>query len=224
MRLLNVKTLKLEEFMGDSTEMPPYTILSHTWGDEEVSFQDLTSGSGPSLKGYQKLLGCCSKSAKEGFEYTWIDTCCIDKTSSAELSESINSMFAWYQNSHVCYAYLSDVKLLEKDLLFSKSRWFERGWTLQELLAPLEVVFLDQSWSEIGTKVTLLDKISDITGIVPEALKEALCPLDDPHDCSRFSIAQKMSWASARQTTRSEDVAYCLMGLFGVNMYCSLPN
>jgi len=221
MRLLNVHTLQLEEFFKDE---PPYTILSHTWGDEEVSFQDLSSGAAENLKGYQKLLGCCSKSAEEGFDYTWIDTCCIDKTSSAELSEAINSMFLWYAKSKFCYSFLSDVSFQAGDNIdaegsnFAESRWFKRGWTLQELLAPENVVFFDRGWTEIGTKISLGTTISRITGIEPLALNYGVCHVYGYHRCGGFSVAQKMAWAALRETTREEDEAYCLLGLFQVNM------
>jgi len=131
MRLLNVDTLQLEDLAHSSLSWPSYTILSHTWGEGEVTFQDLKSGRGPSLAGYEKLKGCCDLSKKERFQHTWIDTCCIDKSSSAELSEAINSMFSFYSNAEVCYAYLSDVTGVVSDEAsrssFTKSRWFTRG-------------------------------------------------------------------------------------------------
>ena len=134
------------------------------------------------------------------------DLCCIDKTSSAELSEAINSMYRWYQESGVCYAYLADVP----PNAFSKSRWFTRGWTLQELIAPSTVIFLDQKWQEIGTKSSLQRVISEITGIPTDILLGG--------DLEDASIAQRMSWASKRETTRVEDAAYCLMGIFSIHM------
>lgn len=225
MRLLNVETLQLEDALCTSTTWPLHTILSHTWEDGEVSFQDLQSGNANGLPGYRKLRGCCNKSRREGFAHTWIDTCCIDKSSSAELSEAINSMFNWYAKAQVCYAYLSDVDGLGDDhpsqpsSSFRKSRWFTRGWTLQELLAPLEVVFLNKDWVEIGTKTTLASVISSITQIAPGALDRPLCGSETvPHPCRGYSVAQKMSWAAFRKTTREEDRAYSLLGLFGVNM------
>lgn len=141
----------------------------------------------------------------------WIDSCCIDKTSSAELSEAINSMFEWYRRAEVCYAYLSDVSgsslyFAGLERSFSQSAWFERGWTLQELLAPQWVEFYDYDWIELGTKSSLAPLITSITGITHLFNHEEAC------------IAQKMSWASKRQTTRIEDRAYCLLGLFGVHM------
>jgi len=134
-----------------------------------------------------------------------VDSCCIDKSSSAELSEAINSMFKWYQDAQVCYAYLSDV---EERSEFAKSQWFTRGWTLQELLAPEFLIFYDKDWREIDTKLRLLRKIQSVTGISVEHLV----------DFENASVAQIMSWASRRRTTRIEDQAYCLMGLFGINL------
>lgn len=139
----------------------------------------------------------------------WIDTCCIDKSSSAELSEAINSMFRWYQDARICYVYLPDVRNKTEsshETSFKKSRWSTRGWTLQELLAPEIVVFFSHDWSEIGTKATLAELISVITGIDSLSRFEGAC------------VAQQMSWASKGQTTRIEDQSYCLMGLLGVNM------
>lgn len=211
MRLLDTTTLTLCEFIG--SDIPPYAILSHCWESEEVSFHDLQAATALNKKGYSKITGCCRQASHDGFQYAWVDTCCIDKTSSAELSEAINSMFTWYRNSQACYVYLADVSSRDDARLhyktgseFRNSRWFKRGWTLQELLAPIRVIFYDLEWVEIGTKMSLRKLISSITGI------EFLFTSDTA------SIAQKMSWASKRETTRIEDQAYCLMGLFGVNM------
>ncbi|KAM7184918.1 Heterokaryon incompatibility protein (HET) domain containing protein [Naviculisporaceae sp. PSN 640] len=226
MRLLNVDTQRLET-THKRPEQLSYTILSHTWGEGEVTFQDLTSTTKnyKAMAGYGKLLGCCEKSSYEGFQYTWIDTCCIDKSSSAELSEAINSMFNWYSKAQVCYAYLSDVDGLGRDdprqpsSSFRRSRWFQPGWTLQELLAPQEVVFFNKDWLEIGTRGSLGAVITEITGIPQKALEKPLCGSETcPHICTGHSVAQKMSWAALRQTTREEDRSYCLMGLFRVNM------
>ncbi|KAG8160143.1 hypothetical protein KVR01_009679 [Diaporthe batatas] len=226
MRLLNAHTFEFEEFLGQvGNGIPPYTILSHTWGTDEVTFKDHTERGRDSThkKGYDKIRGCCRLAVAEGFQYVWIDTCCIDKSSSAELSEAINSMFRWYRDAAICYAYLGDVSGSEDQSefgdgdnqpdvgsSFARSRWFTRGWTLQELLAPSEVVFLAADWSEIGTKKSLRGAVSHITGISEKVLHECLW--------DEYSVAQKMSWAASRQTTRLEDEAYCLMGLFDVNM------
>ncbi|KAN0110831.1 HET domain containing protein, partial [Hyaloscypha variabilis] len=213
MRLLHTKTLKLHEFFG--TSIPPYIILSHTWGEGEVSFQELQSGSGESKAGYDKIRGCCKIAASDGFEYAWVDTCCIDKTSSAELSEAINSMYSCYRLSDICYVYLADVLpdlgAKARDEAIRKSRWFTRGWTLQELIAPSSVIFYDSCWHELGTKDTLETLISDITKIDGAVLRDA-------DEIESFSVAQRMSWASMRVTTRVEDVAYCLLGIFSVHM------
>ncbi|KAK0119557.1 hypothetical protein ONS95_010997 [Cadophora gregata] len=205
MRLLNTTTLALHTFFDKA--VPDYAILSHRWEEEEVTFQDLQSDRGSSMPGFAKIVGCCAQAKSEGWEYVWVDSCCIDKSSSAELSEAINSMFKWYENARVCYAYLSDVNGLENILKqLEDSAWFTRGWTLQELLAPETVVFFDRNWVEIGTRSSLEDVISQITKIRAISAWQECC------------VAEKMSWASRRETTRVEDEAYCLMGLFDVNM------
>jgi hypothetical protein len=216
MRLLNTASITLEEFLGEN--VPPYAILSHTWEKEEVLLADILNGTASAKKGYSKLIGCCQKAVQHGFEWVWIDTCCIDKTSSAELSEAINSMYQWYETSAICYAYLQDVSVASGKTgapritvnNFSQSRWFTRGWTLQELLAPKAVEFYTSEWEEIGTKASLATALSANTTIPKRILSgEALV------SCN---VAERMSWASTRQTTRVEDMAYCLLGLFSVNM------
>lgn len=209
MRLLNTSTLELHEFIG--SDIPDYAILSHRWENEELTLQDLHSDNGPHMAGYSKVTNCCKQAASEGWEYAWIDSCCIDKTSSAELSEAINSMFKWYKDAQVCYVYLCDVESGDRDhhlegSSFRRSKWFTRGWTLQELLAPEHLIFFNQSWTEIGTKSTLGAAIKSTTDID--------LSLDFNDEC----IAKKMSWAAGRETTRTEDMAYCLMGIFGINM------
>ena len=214
MRLLNTSTIPIQFSEFPASKVPYYAILSHTWGEEEVSFEDMQNDSGKDKAGFAKIESCCALAARDGWEYVWIDTCCIDKTSSAELSEAINSMFEWYQNAQVCYAYLADVQALPEETHYEicvsvrRSRWFTRGWTLQELLGPPTVIFLNQFWREIGTRSSLSDVISAVTGITRS-------------DMTHFgdaNVAVKMSWASYRETSRPEDIAYCLMGLFGVNM------
>ncbi|KAG8670090.1 hypothetical protein FPOAC2_09429 [Fusarium poae] len=212
MRLLNVSTFSLQEFIG---RIPPYAILSHTWGEQEVLFNDIGTSAATSKQGYAKLTGCCRKAAQDGFDWVWIDTCCIDKSSSAELTEAINSMFAWYQRATVCYAYLQDVTddsltLAFPVVEFYKSRWFTRGWTLQELIAPQTVELCSKEWNVMGTKRSLARGIGSVTGIPISVLRGA--------NPSTYNVAERMSWASARTTTREEDSAYCLLGLFNVNM------
>ncbi|KAI6088310.1 HET-domain-containing protein [Hypoxylon rubiginosum] len=228
MRLLNTSTREFEEFDND---FPPYAILSHTWvKGEEVTLQDLqkyhefiaqdspASTSISSRVGFKKIEGCCDLALRDGLNYAWIDTCCIDKTSSAELTEAINSMFKWYKGSDVCYAYLAEVKDATEDFSaadssFRQSSWFKRGWTLQELLAPRKIQFFSKEWELIGQmdKFTkLCDVVSSITLIPPIYLEGK--PLREA------SVAQRMSWASNRETTREEDIAYSLLGIFDVNM------
>jgi hypothetical protein len=195
-------------------QIPDYAILSHTWGDQEVSLQDMHFGSSVEEKdGYIKIKKCCSQALQDGFEYAWVDTCCIDKTSSAELTEAINSMFQWYQRATVCYAYLSDVPTNASKPQFAGSRWFTRGWTLQELIAPKHVFFYSSDWVLIGAKEDshLCKRLAEVTCIDEQALK-------GKKSLNEFSVAQRMAWASRRVTTRIEDIAYSLVGIFGVNM------
>ncbi|KAM0432370.1 hypothetical protein ACHAPT_004913 [Fusarium lateritium] len=206
MRLLNTQSIVIETF--DDDQIPPYAILSHTWEAQEVTFHDVELGKATGKKGWAKLKGSCYMASKNGFDYVWLDTCCIDKTSSAELSEAINSMYRWYQEAAVCYVYLADVSELSG---LPGSRWFTRGWTLQELIAPSSIIFFSRMWEELGTKATLNEVISERTGI-PKAI------LSGNQDLETASVAQRMSWAAERRTTRREDVAYCLMGIFNINM------
>ena len=202
MRLIHTSTRKLHQFPAN--KIPPYVILSHTWDDTEPSFQDVsTLGTAQG----SKIDMCCARAALDGWEYVWIDTCCINKDSSAELSEAINTMFNWYKKSAICYVYLSDIGKNGKPDL-SAARWFERGWTLQELLAPPSIIFFDREWSKLGTKWSLREKIIRATRISEEHL----------WDPTSASVAAKMSWASKRMTLLPEDRAYSLTGLFGVNM------
>ncbi|RYP72636.1 hypothetical protein DL769_004421 [Monosporascus sp. CRB-8-3] len=218
MRLLNSCTREMREFVSDP-RVPAYAILSHTWGstEDECSFQEWQHLPAPAIerkKGFQKIECCCRQAAKDGLEWVWIDTCCIDKTSSAELTEAINSMFRWYRNAKICYAYLSDVSRLGRPSTFyqrlERSRWFTRGWTLQELIAPAEVIFYSMDWDRIGTKSELSTSISSITKINAFFL--------DGKNLASASVAQRMSWAAHRETSRTEDIAYCLLGIFDVNM------
>lgn len=216
MRLINVRTGRLEEFFH---EPPAYAALSHTWGsdDEEISFRDLQEGNDffKTGVGRDKFAGCCKQALADGLDYAWMDTCCIDKANSTELSEAINSMFAWYQKAAICYAFLADVSAADDvsnpDSEFRQSRWFERGWTLQELLAPGVVRFYSCEWSFLGTKRQLSTVVAQITGIPrPFLLGTA--------ELREASVAQRMSWAAKRVTKRKEDIAYCLLGMFGVTM------
>ena len=213
MRLLHTTKLKVGEF----TKPPKYATLSHTWGEEEITFQDMQGDLQVQKKGFSKIRGICTQAKKDGFDYIWIDTCCIDKSSSAELSEAINSMYRWYEEGKVCYTYLSDVPSQNVEnprqpgSRFRRSRWFTRGWTLQELIAPPKLIFLSECWSKLGSKMEFIEVLSTITGI------DSLV-LQGKYDLSAASAARKMSWASKRITTRLEDRAYSLLGIFDVNM------
>jgi hypothetical protein len=215
MRLLNARTIELDEFFREST--PQCATLSHRWEDEEITFDDmkpLARVAAETKPGYAKIKNACAQTLKDGFEYIWIDTCCIDKSSSTELQEAINSMFHWYQESVICYVFLSDVSTIDdidnNDSEFSRSQWFTRGWTLQELLAPKNVMFFSSTWKYLGTKSTLSTQISAITSIDRVFL--------EGEDLRSASIAHRMSWASKHVTKREEDIAYCLLGIFDVNM------
>jgi hypothetical protein len=288
MWLLNVKTKTLREFHG--AKIPAYAILSHTWGEDEVTFRELDERPEVACQraGFRKILGTCAQAADDGYRWAWVDSCCIDKRSSAELSEAINSMFRWYQQAGVCYVFLDDVvppplataslppaasrlpawssptpspMSLESMMTttispppppradaspitgsgdppevddnladqLTKSKWFTRGWTLQELIAPKKMLFFapapapapaaadspsntnTNGWVKLGTKASLLRSIEAITGVFSEVLTNQKSPF-------QFSAAERMSWAAKRQTTRDEDRAYCLVGLFNVSM------
>ncbi|PQE03464.1 Tetratricopeptide-like helical domain protein [Rutstroemia sp. NJR-2017a BBW] len=202
-----------------SSEVPVYAILSHTWGEEEVIYQDLKKGKDKS-KTVNKA-GSAKQAAADGLEYFWVDTCCIDKKNAVELGAAINSMFRWYQNAARCYVYLSDVSKPDTGVddqrvweeAFRKSRWFTRGWTLQELIAPRLVDFFSSEGRRLGSKLSLESEIYEITGIANRALRG--------DKLSNFSIKERRSWAERRNTTIEEDEAYCLIGLFDVSM---VPN
>ena len=225
MRLLQLQNnyeFSLTEHIGN--DIPPYAILSHTWGadDEEVTFRDLVDGTGSGKVGYRKLNFCGRQAMEDDLQYFWVDTCCIDKSSSAELSEAINSMFRWYYNATKCYVYLSDVSTggYARDEpfssqkvwrpLFERSKWFTRGWTLQELLAPTSVEFFSAEGVRLGEKKLMVEEIHDITGINTRALQG--------NHLRQISIDERMSWAESRQTKREEDAAYSLLGIFDVHM------
>jgi hypothetical protein len=235
-----IKTDTLELKWVDNEQNYKYAILSHQWaknGEVEVSFQDMRSIEQARKKpAFFKISGTQLQAKKDSLEYFWVDTCCIDKSSSSELQEAINSMYRWYANAAVCYAYLSDVDIRSGNpsKSFGQSRWFTRGWTLQELLAPKTVKFFENcvstargtfltsettkpveedgcEWRELGSKETLAEEIAAASGIDIEVLKDnTLVPLR--------SVAERMSWASRRETTRKEDEAYCLLGIFDVSL------
>ncbi len=212
MRFLNTSTLQFEQIPDSKLHLEgnQYAILTHRWGadEDEVSFQDVHLSTDLSRKrGFGKIQGFCREALSANCRYGWVDTCCINKGDPNELSEAINSMYQFYQDSKICIAYLKDVpqKQLQDD------EWFERGWTLQELIAPKVVTFFDHDWNSLGTRVDLIKDLSRITKIPEDILSHDTKP-------STYSIAQRMSWAANRDTSRVEDRAYSLMGLFNINM------
>ncbi|KAH8590040.1 hypothetical protein B0O99DRAFT_522093 [Bisporella sp. PMI_857] len=222
MRLLELKSYGESSLTRDLIDnIPPYAILSHTWGedDTEVTFQDLVQGISKNKAGYRKIQFCEEQATEDGLRYIWVDTCCIDKANNTELSEAINSMFRWYREASKCYVYLTDVSKqnfdendyfsgLTSESAFRKSRWFTRGWTLQELIAPVSVEFFSKEGKRLGDKNSLGQQVYEITGIPINALQGS--PL------SHFSISERLSWAENRETKRKEDKAYSLMGIFDV--------
>ena len=318
MRLLKTRESGLSvKCFSDGADIPKYAILSHTWykDEEEITFEQLAlpASSLGNRKGWHKIQGSKKAAVDDGLEYIWIDTICIDKSSSTELAEAINSMFRYYRDAQVCYVYLNDMPdpvrlarssletgqhswiiandfdsalrqaegsalqstdgnswnrytfyrdrqrqlqgeyLAESDsadlgaleldvgrmetsppshsadadaaaILFERGghtyavdlgafrlcRWFTRGWTLQELLAPGNVCIFTTSWQVIPVD-RLSDEICTITKIHPAAVRKER-PL------ASFSVAQRMSWAANRVTRRPEDRASSLMGLFNVNI------
>ncbi|KAF2452109.1 hypothetical protein P171DRAFT_324263, partial [Karstenula rhodostoma CBS 690.94] len=276
MRLIDVDTLEIKAF--SEQDVPGYAILSHTWGPDEVTFQEMSLitrmrsvsqaftsqrsddsqegdvssvydsgaimvamemlvhggwGAGMNVpntteealmgrEGYRKIVQSAKEAKNLGYQWIWIDTCCIDKTSSAELQESINSMYKWYKESSICLVYLNDIApgvaaaidtqatFEAASNAFTNSRWITRGWTLQELVAPTALRFYYQDWTLMGDKREFVEELSDASGIPIFVL--------DNGDLSELSIAERMSWASYRQTTRIEDMAYCLLGIFDIQM------
>lgn len=211
MRLLNVNTKKLKTFY---TDRPKYAILSHTWLEdhEEVTYLHIQNPEACThLPGYAKIELTCQQAIKDGFDWVWIDTCCIDKTSSAELSEAINSMFNWYKLSEICYAYLTDViHDTNKPEELCNSRWWTRSWTLQEFLCPEQLVFYDKDWTCLGTKHVKSLLIARNIGI-------DIGVIDGSRRMTTVSVAKRMSWASKRMAKRTEDIAYSLLGIFQIS-------
>ncbi|KAI1398792.1 heterokaryon incompatibility protein-domain-containing protein [Hypoxylon fuscum] len=197
MWLINTDTLQLEDIL--KPQAGSYAILSHTWGHGEVSFRDFADLESAEKKlGFAKIKKTCQLARKKFLQYAWVDTCCIDNSSSAELSEAINSMFRWYREASVCFVYLSDT-------------WFKRGWTLQELLAPRSIEFYNADWCFLAFKILITDHLSDITGIDTYSLIAVDSIWSKP-------VGTRMRWAAERETTRLEDIAYCLLGILDINM------
>jgi len=215
--------IRLEPPRNSNSELPKYAILSHTWLDDhlEPTFQDLEVGRGEHKHGYEKLRFCAAQARKDGLEYFWIDTVCINKFIETELNTAINSMHRWYQQAAKCYVYLSDVEVPDDvdephiypitwASAFAMSRWFKRGWTLQELIAPRFLEFFSKNGKSLGTKISLEKRIQQITEIPINVLREGLV-----HGCSVDSL---FTLVHSRNTTKEEDKVYCLLGMFGISM------
>ena len=223
MRLLTRKDVddyRLTDMLLDH-DLPRYGILSHTWGrdNEEVTFEDFTRGLDLGKIGYSKIKFCGEQAAQDGLHHFWIDSCCINKSSSPELSEAINSMFRWYSRAAKCYVYLSDVSVVQNgvqqpqekwEAAFRASKWFTRGWTLQELLAPKLVEFYSCEGKRLGDRESLKLQIQEITRIDVQALQGV--------SLSRFDIDDRIAWASRRATKLEEDEVYSLIGICGISM------
>jgi Heterokaryon incompatibility protein (HET) len=231
MRLIHIETLELHEFYDYSISQ--YSILSHRWEGEEITFKDVKKSRNLDSQGWSKVKSFfqfvkdhpIDDPDYKRVDYVWIDTCCIDKRNSVELFEAINSMYQWYQDAMACYAYLNDGPAGNEAAVHQamrKSEWFTRGWTLQELVGPGYIIFVDKDWTgTLGDGRTLADLLSEITGITSHLLSHVYSPgsrTGRRPNIGDFSIAQIISWASRRKCTRGEDVAYSLMGLFNVNM------
>lgn len=220
-RLLKAENCRLpsdEERKAQQTA--PYVIISHVWNRDEMVFEDMAEfdSSKPSTlwkkpASAAKMSGACKKVlevSNKRIKHLWLDTVCINKKDPFELSTSINSMYRWYKRAAVCFAYLYDYP--SNDVVqFTESEWFTRGWTLQELVAPKKVLFFDKDWRLIGDKASLQVPLTNRTKINSNFLLHT-------DNISHASVSQRMSWFSGRKTTVPEDTAYCLLGLFGVNM------
>jgi len=225
MRLLQINSngdLSLVEYFGN--DIPPYAILSHTWGadEDEISFKDVKKGRARGkASGYRKIRFCGEQALRDGIHFFWVDTCCIKQESSQDVGEAINSMYRWYHNAVTCYVYLADVavgNVMPQDtesepawiLAFRSSRWFTRGWTLQELLAPVSIEFYSKDGYRLGDRTTLGPQIQWVTGIPEAALRGS--------SLSDFAVEERISWARKRITKREEDAAYSLLGIFSIHM------
>ena len=224
MRLLNTSTYKVS---GMGAVRADYAILSHRWlRNGEITYQELNStnarGSNldeTQLESLNKTKEACAKAREQGLDWIWMDTCCIDKTNAVEYTRSINSMFEYYRKAKVCYAYLSDVdcsapgwqKFRRKEQPDLESEWFERGWTLQELLAPEYMEFYDREWRLIGTKDKLAEDLHRVTHIERKYLINS-------RTIKEASVATRISWMAGRTTTQLEDIAYSMLGILNINM------
>ncbi|QIX00719.1 hypothetical protein AMS68_006236 [Peltaster fructicola] len=213
------KDLSEEQLSGPEYK---YAILSHRWGkqEEEVTYEDVLNGLGTSKPGIgsQKIRFCIQQARQDNLKYFWIDTCCIDKSKDAELSQALRSMFRWYARSEKCYVYLSDVPQQEQseelgtgwEQDFRHSEWFRRGWTLQELIAPSALEFYSRHGKSLGTRVSLEKQINEVTRIPVRALRG--------YALTEFSVHERRQWQEGRRTQQPEDMVYSMFGLLNVSM------
>lgn len=213
MRLIDARTLEFAVYNGAA--IPPYAVLSHRWNRDEVTFADYADAAAQNGNRFRKIRHLCSRALADDLNFAWIDTCCIDKTNSVELSEAINSMFTWYMDSAICYVFLADYHGPQG---LGQCEWFTRGWTLQELVAPDQVHFYDDRMAYLGSRDTLQPEIHVITGIASEYMGSTNDYSEKTPNVRKASVARRMSWASSRVTERAEDVAYCLLGIFDINI------
>lgn len=213
--LINTATCQIEKDVPVET----YAILSHHWaGDDEIKFNTLRPGD---LQRSKKIRGAIEIAKAANYPYIWIDSVCMDKSNAVETSTNINSMFDYYQNAEVCITYLSDVdttktrlRKFEKDTdARQNSVWFTRGWTLQELLASPYMWFYDKNWQFIADKEdeSVKKELQAATKIDPSFLNGDLA-------FRSASVATRMSWMAGRTTTRTEDIAYSMLGILGISM------
>ena len=234
-RLLNVKNFQFREY--DEGNLPAYAILSHVWYNEEKkielvydSFESLPRNANgvPQCpkdqnyaKSHDKIMKTCQETRKLGegsgkrVDFVWIDSICIDKRNAGERDRAIRSMWRFYGDAACCIVWLQDVEWSKNnkprvDQAFENARWFSRGWTLQELIAPKIVYFFNRSWDLLGTKWSLAAEITSRTRIERKFLK--------PEKARSATIAQRLSWAAGRNTTEPEDRVYSLFGLFNVDI------
>ena len=196
-----------------------YAIFSHRWSSTgEPSFMDISHQTSIGANdGWTKLLNFCKKAKEHGCDFAWSDTCCINKTSSAELEEAIRSMYRWYSDAEVCIAYLEG-SLSVKD--FRTEPWFTRGWTLQELLAPRKIKFYGKGWDPIlpETSFEANDKAHyDLSNAIEQITRIPRYQLVNFRP-GCYRVWEKLLWASRRTTTRTEDIAYCLIGILDISM------
>lgn len=208
MKLLNTRTQQVHQVHQVPLQPPPYATLSYSW-ETPAESTDLTPA---------RLQRACTQARLLGLEWLWLPSLCIDHASSAEISESINSRFRVFRDSVVCLVYLEHVSVQAgkttsevAGTLLRNSPWLRRIWTLTELIASKELIFFDRDGREFGTKMSLLPELSKATGIDRPVLETADC-------LSNFSVGRRMSWASDCSYEREEDLAYALIGLFGVSM------